>query len=95
MKHRNCAVNTHTYTRTHINKIKYLKYVLMLLNFICSIVLSDYLREGIEEVPGEGKHGNSYGKTTDNKPAVHQPMVLCIGQLFCHHLDITIKLKIL
>ena len=43
-------------------------------------------REGIEEVPEQGKHGHADGDPTDDKSSVLQAEVLLVGELVGHHL---------
>ena len=52
-----------------------------------NLPLMAHLGEGIDKVPGKGKHGNPDSNATDHQSTVHQTMVLKVGQLFSHNLQ--------
>ncbi len=53
------------------------------------------LGEGVEEVPEEGKHGGGDGYGADEKAAVHEAMVLQVGQPHRHHLTHSVVQRVL
>ena len=47
---------------------------------------SPRVREGVEIVPEEGEHGDGDGHAADGEAAVHQAVVLKVGQLVDQHI---------